>query len=102
MKKGSANTAIAVLGIDSARNKYLLDGVNHRMNLSDRWSGGAGTCARIWLNQPGVQMVSRSGYEAFGAQADLDYFYETNGGRGQQLPHCRVEVAAGTAKGQQG
>jgi hypothetical protein len=74
MKKGSANTAIAVLGIDSARNKYLLDGVNHRMNLSDRWNA-VKDMRRIWLNQPGVQMIS-VGYEAFGAQADLDYFYE--------------------------
>ena len=74
MKKGSANTAIAVLGIDSARNKYLLDGVNHRMNLSDRWAA-VRDMRRIWLNQPGVQMIS-VGYEAFGAQADLDYFYE--------------------------
>jgi hypothetical protein len=74
MKKGSANTAIAVIGIDSARNKYLLDGVNHRMNLSDRWAA-VKDMRRIWLNQPGVQMIS-VGYEAFGAQADLDYFYE--------------------------
>lgn len=74
MKKGSANTAIAVIGIDSARNKYLLDGVNHRMNLSDRWNA-VKDMRRIWLNQPGVQMIS-VGYEAFGAQADLDYFYE--------------------------
>jgi len=44
------------------------------MNLSDRWNA-VKEMRRIWINQPGVQMVS-VGYEAFGAQADLDYFYE--------------------------
>lgn len=74
MKKGSANTAIAVIGIDAGRNKYLLDGVNHRMNLSDRWNA-VKDMRRVWLNQVGVQGVW-VGYEAFGAQADLDYFAE--------------------------
>jgi hypothetical protein len=74
MKKGSANTAIAVQGIDAARNKYLLDGCNHRMDLKTRWE----TLRDIrtsWMNQPGVQAV-HVGYEAYGAQADLDYFLE--------------------------
>lgn len=74
MKKGSANTAIAVIGIDSGRNKYLLDGVNHRMNLSDRWNA-VKDMRRVWINQPGVQGVW-VGYESFGAQADMDYFAE--------------------------
>lgn len=74
MKKGSANTAIAVIGIDTARNKYFLDGVNHRMNLSDRWAA-VRDIRKVWINQQGVQAVW-IGYEAFGAQADLDYFYE--------------------------
>jgi hypothetical protein len=74
MKKGSANTAIAVIGIDSARNKYLLDGLNHRMDLKRRWEAVKGM-RKEWIGKPGVQMVW-VGYEAFGAQADLDYFYE--------------------------
>jgi hypothetical protein len=74
MKKGSANTAIAVQGIDAARNKYLLDGCNHRMDLKTRWEM-VRDIRTSWINQPGVQAV-HVGYEAYGAQADLDYFLE--------------------------
>lgn len=74
MKKGSANTAIAVIGIDSGRNKYLLDGLNHRCDLKGRWEA-VRNMRRLWINARGVQGVW-VGYEAFGAQADLDYFNE--------------------------
>lgn len=74
MKKGSANTAIAVIGIDTARNKYLLDGLNHRFDLKGRWEA-VRDMRKVWMNQRGVQGVW-VGYEAFGAQADLDYFAE--------------------------
>ena len=74
MKKGSANTAIAVIGIDTARNKYLLDGINHRCDLKGRWEA-VRNMRRTWNNTKGVQGVW-VGYEAFGAQADLDYFKE--------------------------
>lgn len=74
MKKGSANTAIAVIGIDAGRNKYLLDGLNHRFDLKGRWEA-VRDMRKLWLNARGVQGVW-VGYEAFGAQADLDYFQE--------------------------
>lgn len=74
MKKGSANTAVAVIGVDSGRNKYLLDGYNHRMDLKRRWEATSGLRTK-WMTQPGVQAV-HVGYEAYGAQADLDYFQE--------------------------
>lgn len=74
MKKGSANTAIAVIGVDTARNKYLLDGMNHRCDLRGRWEA-VKNMRKLWINTQGVQGVW-VGYEAFGAQADLDYFKE--------------------------
>jgi len=76
-KKESAKTAIAVVGIDYANNKYLLDGFNHKMDLRERWVRTAQMYHR-WKRAPGVQMV-KVGYEAFGAQADLDYFKERMG-----------------------
>jgi len=74
MKKDSDNTAMAVVGVDYARNKYLLDGFNHRMQLKERFDKMV-ELRRKWLNSPGIQSVF-VGYEAYGAQADLDYFNE--------------------------
>lgn len=73
-KKDSANTAVCVIGMDYAGNKFLLDGWNHRMDLQERWTRLRDTYVH-WMNQPGVQNV-RAGYEAFGAQSDFDYFQE--------------------------
>lgn len=73
-KKDSDNTAIIVVGLDYAMNKYLLDGFNHKMDLQERWQNFARMYMR-WKNAAGVQIV-HMGYESFGAQADLDYFQE--------------------------
>lgn len=73
-KKDSANTAMAVVGLDYASNKYLLDGYNHKMDLKERWEHMLQLYVK-WKQQVGVQAVY-VGYEAFGAQADLDYFQE--------------------------
>ena len=73
-KKGSDRTAIAVIGIDAGRNKYLLDGAHHRMSLGDRWKE-IKRLRRKWREMPGVQLV-RVGYERFGLQDALDYFEE--------------------------
>ena len=73
-KKGSANTAFAVIGVDAGRNKYLLDGFNHRMDLKRRWESLRGL-RTVWMGQPGLQGVY-VGYEAYGAEADMDYFLE--------------------------
>lgn len=73
-KKDSANTAIVVIGVDYAMNKYLLDGFNHKMDLKERWENFSKMYIK-WRSATGVQRVVM-GYESFGAQADLDYFEE--------------------------
>lgn len=73
-KQTSDRTAIAVIGIDHAFNKYLLDGVCHRLNLKERWQ----TISKIrnkWLRQPGVQTV-KVGYERYGKDSDIEHFKE--------------------------
>lgn len=73
-KTDSDNTAMVVLGVDMANNKYLLDGFNHKMDLMERWQKVAMLYMK-WAATAGVQVV-HVGYESFGAQSDLDYFRE--------------------------
>lgn len=73
-KKGSDRTAMYVIGIDAARNKWLLDGFHHRMSLKERWQNMRGL-RRVWMRTPGVQMV-RVGYEKYGMQSDIEHFQD--------------------------
>lgn len=73
-KKDSAKTAMALVGVDYAGNKYLLDGYNHRMDLMERYQRMKELYSK-WVFAPGVQSL-RVGYEEYGAQADFDYFRE--------------------------
>lgn len=73
-KKGSDRTAMAVVGLDAAGNRYLLDGYCHKMGLAERWEKMKGLRA-VWTRMPGVQRVS-VGYERYGMTSDLEYFEE--------------------------
>ena len=73
-KKDSAETAVIVVGLDYAANKYLLDGFAHRMDLQERWARMRDMVMK-WRYAAGVQSL-RVGYEVYGAQADMDYFNE--------------------------
>ena len=73
-KKGSDKTAIPVVGVDAAGNRWLVDGLHHRMGLRERWTSIKALRKR-WLAMPGVQQV-KVGYERYGSTSDLEYFEE--------------------------
>lgn len=68
----SDRTAIAVVGIDTAGNKYLLDGYRHRMNQEQRWDALYNLYVK-WADAPGVQMI-KVGWEQYGMAVDDEYF----------------------------
>lgn len=72
--KDSDNTAIVVVGYSKGGVKYLLDGVCHRMSLSQRWEALRNLYVR-WSDEPGVRSV-QVGWERYGLQADKEYFEE--------------------------
>jgi hypothetical protein len=83
-KRDSDNTAIAVIGVDAARNKLLLDGVRQKLNLRERWVALYALRCR-WMREPGVQAVY-VGYERYGMRSDLEYFEERMEIEGDSFP----------------
>ena len=73
-KKESSDTAMAVVGIDGAHNKYLLDGACHKMSLTERWTMLKGL-RKKWVNSKGIQVV-RVGYERYSSEADIEHYRE--------------------------
>jgi hypothetical protein len=73
-KKDSDNTAMAVQGVDIHGQKYLLDGFDHKMDLSERWANMR-DLRNKWRRMPGIVGL-KVGYETYGAQADMDYIEE--------------------------
>lgn len=73
-KKSSDNTAIAVIGYDSGRSMWLLDGYCHKMKLSERWTH-IRDLRKHWMETPGVQNVF-IGYENYSIPDALDHFEE--------------------------
>ena len=103
-KRESNRTAIAVVGIDGNYNKFLLDGVCHRLSLSERWEA-LKMLRTKWKRAPGIREV-KVGYERYGAQSDIEHFkemmridgssfpvYELNwtGGGGSQSKRDRIQ-----------
>lgn len=74
MKRDSDHTAMVVLGVDSQGNKYLLDGIDHKIQLPDKWRWMRDLWFK-WRSMPGVAGI-HVGYEKFGAMSDLQYFQE--------------------------
>ena len=74
-KKGSANTAMLVIGISGGKKKYLLDGYCHQMTLVERWVS-LKTLYKKWKNESGIGSV-KVGYETYGSGlVDVEYFQE--------------------------
>lgn len=97
MKKGSASTAMLVIGISGGKRKYLLDGFCHKMSLAERWDNLKGLYKK-WKSEPGIGSVV-VGYETYGSgEVDMDYFTEQM--KKEQGPRFTIKPLTSTLNGQ--
>ena len=73
-KKGSDYTVMAVIGVDSNRNYWLVDMVRDKLNLGERWDKLQGL-VNLW----GARDV---GYEQAGLSSDIEYMNQMMEERG--------------------
>ena len=73
--------------------KYLLDGVCHRLSLSERWDYLKKLRTK-WKRAPGIREV-KVGYERYGAQSDIDHFKEMMRIEGQSFPVYELNWVGG-------
>jgi len=92
-KRESNRTAIAVVGIDGNYNKFLLDGVCHRLSLSERWDA-LKMLRTKWKRAPGIREV-KVGYERYGAQSDIEHFKEMMRIDGSSFPVYELNWTGG-------
>ena len=92
-KRASNRTAVAVVGVDANYNKYLLDGVCHRLSLSERWNF-IKQIRKKWKSAPGIREV-KIGYERYGAQSDIEHFKEMMRIDGSSFPVYELNWTGG-------
>jgi hypothetical protein len=79
--------------VDANYNKYLLDGVCHRLSLSERWNF-IRQIRKKWKAAPGIREV-KVGYERYGAQSDIEHFKEMMRIDGSSFPVYELNWAGG-------
>lgn len=82
--KSSDYTVMMVLGLGADRNVYIVDMIRDRLSLTERWE------ALYSLHRQYKPI--HTGYEAYGATADLEYFEEKMGNCNYRFPVQRLGI----------
>lgn len=93
----SDRTAIAVIGIDPAGNKYLIDGMRHRCKLTERWNF-VKNARRKWMAYVGNSGTVKVGWERYGKDVEMEVIKE-NQQRENELFEIVELNSAGEARG---